>query len=687
MFVHALRPAPPRTLDWLAAALASAVASTLGLTAFQAGRGEQVAGHASNGALLLGVAALLLALAFLPSLVGREHPDLADLLGAYSLTALAIAIGLLLHGSALVVGWAVEAGALAVVAGRVRRRAAPVDGHSVAGSRADRMFLGASVYLVTALVALGRVASPLTFATIGRWGAHSGLVGLIGMIIGSAVWAGVAIATREWSEHRRWAAALPLAVSVYAVPFFVGGEWVIVGWSAMVVALSAALAEPRARRVVGEMQLLAGAICVAALAADVTVHNFAPVEVASSIAAWGSHKGLVTLAALLAAGIALAAGALRSSFAWRRWLTAAPVVVLAYSTPFVLSGDWVILAWTAMAAMVAAPLYVRRLRELFGEAPLLVESTSLLGLAAGVAAHHDDLARQLVDHGRGHGIVVALCLTAASVVIALGVSGRYRRALALRVPMALACVAMASFLPGAWAVAGWGLVAGATAAAVWVAPDRVRRLFDLRVTLESAAWLAAIIAAVGIAVYETPARLFHANSSPATGIVALLAATAAAWLVAGAARATGLRLRPLDLSAGRIAMAAAVLGLWSLTALLLGIAELQPHGLAGSQVERHFQQGQVAVSVTWGLTGLLLLYLGFRRHSRALRSAGVVLLFVTPLKLVVYDLAFLPTTARAASFIVTGIVLIGAALLMQRLGDGDGGVGDGRRPGMAPTST
>ena len=133
-------------------------------------------------------------------------------------------------------------------------------------------------------------------------------------------------------------------------------------------------------------------------------------------------------------------------------------------------------------------------------------------------------------------------------------------------------------------------------------------------------------------------------------------------------------------------MAAAVLGLWSLTALLLGIAELQPQGVAGSEVERHFQQGQVAVSVTWGLTGLLLIYLGFRRHSRALRSAGVVLLFVTPLKLVVYDLAFLPTTARAASFIVTGIVLIGAALLMQRLGGGDNGEANGRPAGIAPTS-
>ena len=49
-----------------------------------------------------------------------------------------------------------------------------------------------------------------------------------------------------------------------------------------------------------------------------------------------------------------------------------------------------------------------------------------------------------------------------------------------------------------------------------------------------------------------------------------------------------------------------------------------------------------------------------------LRIGGIALLFAALAKLFLYDLAFLTAMARAVSFIVTGSVLLVAALLLQR---------------------
>ena len=112
---------------------------------------------------------------------------------------------------------------------------------------------------------------------------------------------------------------------------------------------------------------------------------------------------------------------------------------------------------------------------------------------------------------------------------------------------------------------------------------------------------------------------------------------------------------------------AAVLTLWAGTAAILGAAELRASGGSLAVVNDHFQQGHLVVSASWGLVGLALLSIGVRRRSRALRGAGVVLLFVTIGKLFLYDLSYLPATSRAASFIITGLALIAGAIVLQRL--------------------
>ena len=70
--------------------------------------------------------------------------------------------------------------------------------------------------------------------------------------------------------------------------------------------------------------------------------------------------------------------------------------------------------------------------------------------------------------------------------------------------------------------------------------------------------------------------------------------------------------------------------------------------------------------MSWVLIGLALVVVSLRGDRRPLRIVGVALLFVALGKLFLYDLAFLTAMARAVSFIVTGSVLLVAALLLQR---------------------
>jgi uncharacterized membrane protein len=66
------------------------------------------------------------------------------------------------------------------------------------------------------------------------------------------------------------------------------------------------------------------------------------------------------------------------------------------------------------------------------------------------------------------------------------------------------------------------------------------------------------------------------------------------------------------------------------------------------------------------MVGLALVVASLRGDRRGLRAGGIALLFAALGKIFLYDLAFLTAMARAVSFIVTGSVLLLAALLLQR---------------------
>ena len=147
-----------------------------------------------------------------------------------------------------------------------------------------------------------------------------------------------------------------------------------------------------------------------------------------------------------------------------------------------------------------------------------------------------------------------------------------------------------------------------------------------------------------------------------------VAVTAALFVAAFAARAStsgASRMIAGVRAETAVVYLAGAASLWTLAAAILGAMEL---GAAGStaSVHDHFQQGHVLVSVSWVLVGLILVVLSLRGDRRAVRVGGIALLFVALGKLFLYDLAFLTAMARAVSFIVTGSLLLLAALLLQR---------------------
>jgi hypothetical protein len=72
------------------------------------------------------------------------------------------------------------------------------------------------------------------------------------------------------------------------------------------------------------------------------------------------------------------------------------------------------------------------------------------------------------------------------------------------------------------------------------------------------------------------------------------------------------------------------------------------------------------LTVAWALEGTALLVLGFPMRERALRMYGLLLLSVCIFKVFLYDLQELETVFRILSFIVLGLLLLGASLLYTR---------------------
>jgi hypothetical protein len=272
----------------------------------------------------------------------------------------------------------------------------------------------------------------------------------------------------------------------------------------------------------------------------------------------------------------------------------------------------------------------------------------------------------ITHHGLSTGWQSIALAIGASLVLALALSDPRRRTEALWVPVLLAAQLAAMTLPGGsrWWRSPCLSAAASVAAIVWRPPFPGR--FDRTVMAGIGVVSSIAVSAVTLLGYETPGLVFHASHHPAAGLAAAIAATGSLFLASAAAtaRETPWAIDACD-SRSPVYVAGAT-ALWTVSAAILGAEQLFADTTSSPSIHDHFQQGQVLVSITRVLVGFALVLVSLGGNHRGLRAGGVALPFVALGKLFLYDLTSLTAMSRAASVIFTGLVLLLAALLLQR---------------------
>jgi hypothetical protein len=208
---------------------------------------------------------------------------------------------------------------------------------------------------------------------------------------------------------------------------------------------------------------------------------------------------------------------------------------------------------------------------------------------------------------------------------------------------------------GACAVAGlWALGAAAFLASGLRWPSLPRRVAGL-VVLAGAFVFAGLVFEPGLLDKFT----IYVNLRFATCLVAVLTAFGFGW----ALRRFGDRC-----AADEQRVAAVVL--WAGGALLLLLLSLEAYLYAraiAASPQRARWSAQMALSITWSVFAVGLLAFGFWRRVRAARLVALGLFGVTALKLVIVDIAHIEQIYRILSFLVLGVLMIGASYLYHRV--------------------
>ena len=261
----------------------------------------------------------------------------------------------------------------------------------------------------------------------------------------------------------------------------------------------------------------------------------------------------------------------------------------------------------------------------------------LSGVLAGAAS-----VAQFEGRGEGWAMLVAAGVYGLLAVF-LFPTRRHRDLSALNaaVALALTAVALADLLSGPTLAIAWAAEAAVLA---WLA----RVVGDVRYQLASLAYLvAALVHAVFIDAPVT--QLYEPGSSPADGVVAIvaiaLAASIAAWYCrpwgeAEPARGVFAPLEPVlaefrkRQSEWRQALAAtgALSALYAASLAVLGLAQWLSSGPVGPA----FEWGHVAVTGLWGLAAVAVLAVGHRLGRPDLRAAGLVWLGAVLLETVIF---------------------------------------------------
>jgi uncharacterized membrane protein len=633
----------------------SAFTMTLGAAALFGGSRE-LDGHSLTGITLAGLAAAWLVLAVVPVAVRRPHANLADLLAGFGLTSAAIATGLLAGGPALVCAWTAESAMLVLVGERIRRRSS---------TRSLRANVSAAAYLVLGILAALDVLEPIedTLPHVGA-GSTGGSIALAAVALAGIV---LCFGLRTHGKPELTPAWLVPGLALGLLPVWaLEPERAVIAYAGMAGALLAYRRTPLLVRWLPEWVALATGAAWWAAGAVLALTLTAPADqLAEGWGRLGERHGLPGLAALLASACVLAWSARRPSRPLFEHGLLVPLAALLYAVAEALQAPSAIWAWFVVAGLLAAAVHAGPIRRRLTGDALLVAAGSVLAVALSAAWNLDTSLRAVVEHGRTTGWESIALATTAALLVALAFPEGSARTHALWMPILLAAQLSAMLLPGQYplvAVAGLAALTSAVAVA-W--PALIGTRLDREALAAIGVSAAGAVAAVVVSVYETPRMLFEASHAPAAGLAAAAAASVALLVAAAAAR-------HLRWTAGPIPAAAVVVGsggalcLWTLAAAILGAEQLVAHPGLTISVHDHFQQGHVLVSIGWVMAGLALVVASLRGDRRSVRGAGIALLFATLGKIFLYDLAFLTAMARAVSFIVTGSVLLLAALLLQR---------------------
>jgi len=467
--------------------------------------------------------------------------------------------------------------------------------------------------------------------------------------------------------------AIPALALAYLPLWALSGDRVVMAEAALAAAL---FGYRRTRHLVSWLPEGAAALIACgfwATGAVVAIASSAPLDSFGDLewAAFGGREGLAGLASLVGAAAVLAWSVRTPARPHAQYALLLPFATLAYLIAEAVTAPHAFWAWLAVAAVAAACVHVPELRRRLGEEALQASAVMMfsLGVAGGWAA--DDSLRAFVEHGRSSGWETILLAALAGLVVASSFRDLRLRSYALWAPFGLLAQLSAMLLPGQYAVVAWAALSSLAGLLVCLPPRPLRGRLDLAVVRELSVLSAAGVATVVLFGYERPDMLFQSNRTPASGLAAAAAATVALFLAAAAAR------RPLrgetvwTISGMRVwsalVYAAGAAALWTLSAAILGAVQFtMPSGASSVAVHDRFQNGHVLVSISWALVGLALVVVSLRGERRRLRVGGIALLFVALGKLFLYDLAYLDAMARAISFIVSGAVLLLAALLLQR---------------------
>jgi uncharacterized membrane protein len=211
----------------------------------------------------------------------------------------------------------------------------------------------------------------------------------------------------------------------------------------------------------------------------------------------------------------------------------------------------------------------------------------------------------------------------------------------------------------AWIALGWAVEGAALSGfGLRLRSDRLRALGAALLVLGAGRLL--LVDTVGLDRTEPFVPVFNKYALPATGVAACL------LFAAGASRHFLRRPRDVDRAARIVAGLAGVLLVWLVLSLdtYQFFVTLPSFGTDTEHLER---VARTSLSVLWPAYAAVLLLVGFKLDSPALRWTGLALFALTLGKVVFVDMAELPGFYRVAAFFVLSVIMGAAAWGYQKI--------------------